>query len=102
MLQPFLSILDNYSPLRFMRWDRYRYPDTSPYMSRLGPGDFPATPSISGSRSILREPGLAPMMPPVVLPPHSRSIKETFSIGKLPWISRDMQAGYDYVNLDGE
>jgi hypothetical protein len=35
---------------------------------------------------------LDPMMPPVVLPPHSRSARVTLSMGKLPWIAREMRA----------
>lgn len=34
-----------------------------------------------------------PMTPPVVLPPHSRSMRETDSMGKLPWMGRDMRRG---------
>lgn len=40
-----------------------------------------------------RAAGFEPMMPPVVLPPHSRSMSLVLSMGKLPWISRDMRAG---------
>jgi hypothetical protein len=41
-----------------------------------------------------RAAGLDPMMPPVVLPPHSRSARLTLWMGKLPWIAREMRAGY--------
>lgn len=33
------------------------------------------------------------MMLPVVFPPHSRSMREVFSMGKLPWIAREMRGG---------